>query len=105
MLAFYSYKNDYPGITFDVSTQLFDYEGTQPYRYFYAPAYNESNVSSRLPDFRHTLLWEPSIQTEGQAEIIIPFTTSDLPGSYLITIEGIGSEGTIVYAHQMIVVE
>jgi len=105
IIAFYSYKNDYPGITFDESTQLFDYEGSQPYRYFYAPTYDETTVSSRLPDFRHTLLWEPSIQTDRQTEIVIPFTTSDLPGSYLITVEGIGADGTIVHANQLIEVK
>jgi hypothetical protein len=102
MISFFSYKNDYPGITFDASTQLFDYEGAQPYRYFYAPAYDETNVTSRVPDFRHTLLWEPSIQSAGHAELVIPFTTSDLPGKYLITIEGIGADGAIVHASQII---
>jgi hypothetical protein len=105
MLSFFSYNNDYPGITFGANTQLFDYDGTQPYRYFYAPGYNEANVSPRLPDYRHTLLWEPSLQSYGQSGLVIPFTTSDLTGSYLITIEGIGVDGTIVHASQMIDVE
>jgi len=105
MIAFYSYNNDYPEITFGESTQLFDYEGTQPYRYFYAPHYDEKSVSSRLPDFRHTLLWEPSIQSDGQTELAIPFTTSDLSGSYLITVEGISANGSIVQAHLLIEVE
>jgi hypothetical protein len=105
IISFFSYQNDYPGITFSDNTQLFDYEGTQPYRYFYSPVYDETSISSRLPDFRHTLLWEPSVQSAGQAELVIPFTTSDLPGSYIITIEGIGADGTIVYARQVIEVE
>jgi len=105
MISFYSYKNDYPGITFGESTQFYDYEGTQPYRYFYTPNYDETNISSRLPDFRHTLLWEPSMQSYGQTELVIPFTTSDLPGSYMITVEGISANGTIVHATQMIAVE
>ena len=105
MLSFYSYKNDYPGITFGEGTQFYDYEGTQPYRYFYSPNYDATNVSSRLPDFRHTLLWEPSLQSDGQSELVIPFTTSDLTGSYMITIEGISANGTTVYATQIFSVE
>ena len=105
MIAFYSYNNDYPGITFGEYTQLYDYEGTQPYRYFYTPEYDATRASSRLPDFRHTLLWEPSLQSNGQTELVIPFATSDLPGSYVITIEGIGANGTVVYATQAIEVE
>ena len=105
IISFYSYKNDYPGITFGESTQIYDYEGTQPYRYFYTPSDDPASGSSPLPDFRHTLLWEPFIQSNGQNELIIPFKTSDLPGYYVITIEGIGENGTIVHATQMIGVD
>ena len=98
IIAFYTYKNDYPGIKFGENTQIFNYEGAQPYRYFYAPNYDAKSVSSPIPDFRHTLLWEPSIQSNGQSELIIPFTTSDFPGSYVITTEGIGENGTIIQA-------
>ena len=105
IIAFYTYKNDYPGITFGESTQIFDYEGTQPYRYFYSPNYEATGVDSPMPDFRHTLLWEPLIQSAGQTELTIPFTTSDMPGSYVITIEGIGENGTIIQAKQTFDVE
>ena len=105
IIAFYSYKNDFPGITFDKNTQIYDYEGTQPFRYFYFPRYDETSAASRLPDFRHTLLWEPFVQSAGQNEIIIPFTTSDISGSYVVTIEGIGKEGTVIQAQQTFEVE
>ena len=93
IIAFYTYKNDYPGITFGESTQIYDYEGAQPYRYFYAPKYDAISVSSPLPDFRHTLLWEPDFQTKGQSTVVIPFSTSDIAGEYCIIVEGITSEG------------
>ena len=105
ILAFYSYKNDYPGITFGESTQIYDYEGAQPYRYFYIPDHEGNDASSPLPDFRHTLLWEPFVQSNGQNELIIPFTTSDLPGTYVITIEGIGENGAMIQAKQTLNVE
>lgn len=105
MISFISYKNDYPDITFDENTQLFHYSGTQPYRYFYTPQYDKASVSSRFPDFRHTLLWEPDIQSNGQNELTIPFTTSDISGNYQITVEGIGMNGTVVHATLVIEVE
>ena len=105
IISFYTYKNDYPGITFSENTQIYDYESAQPYRYFYTPNYNETNVFSPIPDFRHTLLWKPSIQSVGQNELTIPFTTSDIPGNYVITIEGIGVNGAIVQGNYMIEVE
>jgi hypothetical protein len=32
--------------------------------------------------------------------LTIPFTTSDIPGSYVITVEGIGKNGTVIQAKQ-----
>lgn len=97
IVSFTTYNNDYPSLTFEEDTQLFDYEGTQRYRYFYAPVY-EGEVSSRMPDFRHTLLWEPALENKGEKELVIPFYTSDLPGIYRATVEGIGADGTVVSA-------
>ena len=105
IISFYSYKNDYPGITFGESTQIYDYEGALPYRYFYTPNDDPANISSPIPDFRHTLLWEPLIQSNGQNEWIIPFKTSDLPGNYVITIEGIGENGAMIQVKQTFKVE
>jgi hypothetical protein len=53
-----------------------------------------------MHDFRHTLLWEPFIQNNRQTELTIPFTTSDMTGSYIITIEGIGVNGTAIKSQQ-----
>jgi hypothetical protein len=104
ILSFETYRHNYPGILFDASTQLLDYEGALPYRYFYAPVY-PAEKPTRLPDFRHTLLWEPDIESRGAAEWSIPFYTSDLPGEYLVTLEGIGSEGAVVRSTCKITVE
>jgi hypothetical protein len=93
IISFYTYKNDYPGIKFGENTQVFDFEGARPYRYFYTPKYDETSVSSPLPDFRHTLLWEPDVQTNGQHTVVIPFTTSDIAGEYQIIVEGFTIDG------------
>ncbi|MDH6313547.1 hypothetical protein M2137_002337 [Parabacteroides sp. PFB2-10] len=105
IIAFWSYNYNYPGITFGESTRIFDYEGTQAYRYFYAPKYDQQDVSTRMPDFRHTLLWEPSLQSDKRKELTLPFYTSDVPGTYLITVEGISKEGTVYTATHTIEVE
>ena len=105
IISFHSYNNDYPGIKFGENTQIFDYEGAQPYRYFNTPQYDAENTASPLPDYRHTLLWQPDVQTNGQRELIIPFTTSDMKGRYVITIEGIGENGAVIHAKQLFDVE
>ncbi|WP_455636197.1 hypothetical protein [Parabacteroides sp.] len=97
ILAFYTYKNDYPTLKVGVSTQLFDYKGTQHHRLFYAPAYpDELSRKSRMPDYRHTLLWMPNVQTGGSPALTLPFYTSDLPGEYTVTVEGITKDGKTI---------
>ena len=97
ILAFHTYKNDYPTLKVGASTQLFDYEGTQRRRLFYAPSYpDEISRESRIPDYRHTLLWMPNVQTGGNSVLTLPFYTSDLPGEYTVTVEGITKEGKTV---------
>lgn len=97
ILAFYTYKNDYPTLKVGSSTQVFDYEGTQRRRLFYAPSYpDEISRKSRIPDYRHTLLWIPDIQTGGNSILTVPFNTSDLPGEYTVTVEGLTKEGKAI---------
>lgn len=97
ILAFYTYKNDYPTLKVGSSTQVFDYEGTQCRRLFYAPSYpDEISRKSRIPDYRHTLLWIPDIQTGGSSILTVPFYTSDLPGEYTVTVEGLTKEGKAI---------
>jgi hypothetical protein len=105
LAIFKTYRNDYPGLRLDNSTQLFSYEGMQSPRPFRAPAYRtEDERNSRLPDYRHTLLWKPQAETHlGQA--LIPFTTSDLKGDFLITVEGLTQNGRRIYATGIIRVE
>ena len=94
IVAFYTHRHNYPTLKLDERTQLFDYTGTQPHRRFYAPDYAEASArESRLPDYRHTLLWLPEVETNGLAKIALPFSTSDLPGRYRVTVEGITREG------------
>ncbi|NRF38192.1 hypothetical protein [Pedobacter foliorum] len=61
---------------------------------FYSPKYKiESN--SGLPDSRSTIYWEPNIITNGKGEASVYFYSSDLPGSYTISVEGSDLQGEI----------
>jgi hypothetical protein len=69
-----------------------------PYR-FQTPDYSEENSrQSRMPDARHTLLWSPNINTDGETTVIIPFNTSDLTGEFQATVEGITKDGKFIFA-------
>ena len=97
MVSLTTYKNDYPGLVLDETTNLYKYEGTQVHRYFYAPSYtDDSSRNNRIPDFRHTLLWMPEVKTGGQTSFSIPFSTSDFTGDFQITVEGITKDGKVI---------
>jgi hypothetical protein len=105
LAIFKTYRNDYPALRLSGSTQLFAYEGTQSPHPFPTPAYpTEEQRNSRLPDYRHTLLWMPQVETRPD-QTLIPFTTSDLKGNFRITVEGLTSNGKVIYATHLIKVE
>ena len=62
--------------------------------HFPEPVYSpEEKGNMRIPDFRNTLYWNPSVKQSEKGNSEITFRTSDLPGDYLITIHGISSYG------------
>ena len=88
----------YPGMSTNQSIQIVNYAGTQPPRRLYTPDYSsEESRKSRLPDYRHTLLWEPNLQT-GKSTLEIPFSTFDYSGEFQATIEGLTKDGKIISA-------
>lgn len=97
IVSFTTYKSDYPTLKVDEQTQMFDYEGTQLNRLFYAPGYlNEEERKIRIPDYRHTLLWQPIVETAELTNIRIPFTTSDLTGEFQVVVEGLTRDGQVI---------
>ena len=93
-------------IVFEKSTQIIPYEGPQIVEKFPTPDYSiAQNRSSRIPDGRHTLLWNPDIRTEGQPTLRLPFNTSDLTGDFQATVEGITQDGEFFSATTVFKVE
>ena len=65
---------------------------------FYAPKYdNMAKKSEEVPDLRTTLFWTPRIVSDEQGKASFSFYTSDQPGNYFITVEGISDKGEIVH--------
>jgi uncharacterized protein YfaS (alpha-2-macroglobulin family) len=83
---------------------VIDYEGLQLQREFFSPVYETQNqVTTRLPDFRNLLYWAPVIKTSSSGKQEINFYTSDLAGKYMITIEGLSSNG--IAGHKSFTIE
>lgn len=94
ILNFTTYKGNLEGYTMNPSDLLLDYDGLQQQRIFYSPDYSTTDaLQSRLPDFRDVLYWSPDVHTNGKGQGTISFYTGDIPGRYLVVLQGISSNG------------
>jgi len=88
-----SYKGDLAGYTLDANATVIDYEGLQLQREFYSPSYGtEQAAANHLPDYRNVLYWSPSLQTSPKSAL--SFYSSDVPGKYIVVVEGLAADGT-----------
>jgi len=101
-----TYRRLHADLNLNRATQIITYQGPQlPYR-LDTPGYsNEKNRQNRMPDSRHTLLWNPEVRTDGQTSIHLPFDTSDLTGEFQATVEGVTNDGKIIFATAFFKVE
>lgn len=91
IVSFVTHKGTMPDIRLDKNSQLFSYEFPQNRPAFIAPIYQtEEQINSRIPDFRHTLYWNPEVAPNSDG---ISFYTSDLDGTYSVVLQGILNDG------------
>jgi hypothetical protein len=70
------------------------YRVTEPVPLFSSPDYSDPEMkTSRIPDFRNTLFWNPQVKSDKEGKISVEFWSSDLAGDYVIDIQGITSDG------------
>lgn len=94
ILSFMTYKCSLQNICLDRNSRLFSYEFPQKKPVFMSPVYfSEEQMKSRIPDFRHTLYWNPEITS---ATRNVSFYTSDMDGIYYITLQGISAKGEVI---------
>ncbi|MGN6802582.1 MAG: hypothetical protein ACTHJN_11815 [Ginsengibacter sp.] len=94
IVSFTTYKGDLPGYSLNPHDVILDYAGLQKQRVFYSPQYaTEKERQSRLPDFREVLYWSPDINTDAKGKGQFSFYTGDMPGKYLVNIQGISQNG------------
>jgi hypothetical protein len=94
ILSYTTYKGNLDGYTLDPHDLILDYDGMQQQRVFYSPDYStEKEFQSRLPDFRELLYWSPNVTTNEKGTGHISFFTGDIPGKYLVVLQGISSNG------------
>lgn len=76
-----------------------------PLQEFYVPKYRKAKVAADAPDLRSTLYWNPNILTDAEGKASFSFWTSDVPGTYTLTIEGSDMAGNLGFFKRKIKVE
>lgn len=87
-----------PKITDEYLMSRFNLIRTKGYygkKEFYEPKYDQESMDDSFPDYRNTLLWNPSIITDENGEATIEFYCSDLNTKFIGTIEGVSGEGLL----------
>ncbi|MBQ9186407.1 MAG: hypothetical protein IJ144_01120 [Prevotella sp.] len=67
---------------------------------FYSPQYTDKETTR--PDHRTTLYWEPRLTTDAGGHATVRFYASDISKRYLVTLEGVSDDGTVVHHWQII---
>jgi Large extracellular alpha-helical protein len=90
-------STDYKNMTMPVNAVRIPYAVVQPVASFIAPDYSaETLKNSRIPDFRNTLYWNPSIKPGKDGKYMVEFWSSDFASDYEVKIEGVTGDGKIV---------
>lgn len=71
--------------------------GFSKVRNFISPNYSKSETEFTNRDMRATIYWDADIITNEKGEAFFEFYTSDEPGIYKITLEGVDLEGRLGY--------
>lgn len=93
IVSYTSYQGDLAGLEVDPQSLSLNYDGLQLKREFHSPQYNRQQENDRLPDQRYLLHWEPNILTDETGKQEVEFFTSDVPGNYVVVLEGLNQEG------------
>ncbi len=97
--SFETYQGRFDGFELTPGLVAVDYEGLQLQREFYSPVYeNMSDREKRIPDFRTTLFWTPDVRNHISGNLHLKFFTSDLPGKYLVVVQGLNEKADAVSA-------
>lgn len=96
---------DFSGTALPENAARFKYNVVEPVSSFSSPDYSSDTLKrSRIPDFRNTLYWNPSVIQAINEKEYIEFWTSDGVGSFEINLQGINNKGEPVSYRKAILI-
>jgi hypothetical protein len=85
---------DFSNVTLPDYAIRLPYRAIDPVFSFVSPDYTDAAIKrSRIPDFRNTLYWNPSVKPDKDGKARVEFWSSDNRSEYVINIQGITQEG------------
>jgi hypothetical protein len=98
-----TYKGDLDGYQLNKSALVLEYDGVQPRKKYFTPAYDIiSEENTRIPDHRNVLYWNPQFKTDENGTANLEFYTSDDISVYEIIVEGLSNDGVPLYGSTFI---
>jgi hypothetical protein len=97
---------DFSNATLPEHALRLSYRVIEPVFSFSSPDYSGSDTKKkRIPDFRTTLYWNPSVKLDKDGKAIIEFWTSDFSSDYEINVQGITPDGNPISFRKVIKVK
>jgi len=92
VISFTTINHDY--VSSQSGTYILDTTILRPSikREYFTPNYSDKSKNERIPDYRYQLLWLPEV-TLANTENPVSFYTSDVTGTFEITLEGFTDQG------------
>ncbi|AWW29238.1 hypothetical protein DN752_03265 [Echinicola strongylocentroti] len=95
ILSLISYDNDFGGYPIPDRALYLEYPPIQqPVNW----KFDAGKQNDHSPDFRSILLWQEEVQLDENGKATIPFTASQLPGTYEIKVSQITPDGRQIWA-------
>lgn len=95
--SFTTYEKTFDAYDLNTNLVAIDYAGLQLQRNFYSPVYETpEQLERRIPDFRSTLYWAPHVWIEKDGKGELDFYSSDLPGKYIVVVQGMDENGDFI---------
>ena len=92
----FSKNRDLAGIDLPKNSLFFSSALFSPSEPYSSPDYSDKKGTTRIPDRRNTLYWNPEVSLSQGTTRKLTFYTADLKGSYEVLVRGLSAEGEIV---------
>ena len=98
-----SKKGDFSCATLPDYAIRIPYKVIDPVLSFVSPDFSSAEMkNNRIPDFRNTLYWNPSVKPDKDGKVGIEFWSSDIASDYKLNIEGVTPEGKTISLKKII---